>query len=72
MVLDAIWVDKVILLGYYMCEDIYKFNASKSVSDFNRQNNMCFVNFKHATSYMLGDCIQELYTAWRIAVCSVW
>ncbi len=29
-------VDKVILLGHYMCEDIYKCNASKCVSDFNR------------------------------------
>ncbi len=28
-------VDEVILLGHYMCEDIYKFNASKCVSDFN-------------------------------------
>ncbi len=29
-------VNEVILLVHYMCEDIYKFNASKCVSDFNR------------------------------------
>ncbi len=29
-------VDRVILLGHYMCEDIYKFNASSCVSDYNR------------------------------------
>ncbi len=85
-------VDKVILLGHYMCEDIYKFNASNCVSYFNRQSNMFFTNFKHANSYirnvlfhnyctafygsqvlpMFGDCMQDLYTAWRIAVHSVW
>ncbi len=80
-------VDEVILLGYYMC----KFNAS-SVSDFNRQSNMFFANFKHANSYirnvlfhkyctafygsqvlpMFWDCMQELYTVWRIAVHRMW
>ncbi len=33
-----------------MCEDIYKFNASKYVSDFNRESNMFFANFKHVTA----------------------
>ncbi len=33
-------VDEVILMEHYMCEDIYKFNASKCVSDFNRHSNM--------------------------------
>ncbi len=85
-------VGEVILLVHYMCEDIYKFNASKCVNDFNRQSNMFFANFKHANSYirnvlfhkystafygsqvlpMFGDCMQELYTAWRIAVRRVW
>ncbi len=81
-------VDEVILLGHYMCEDIYTFNASKCVSDFHRHTNMFFANLKHANSYirnvlfhmyctvcndsqmlpMFGDCMQELYTACRIAV----
>ncbi len=42
----------VILLGHYLFEDIYKFNASKCVSDFNRQSNMFFANSKHANSYI--------------------
>ncbi len=85
-------VDEVILLGHHMCEDIYKFNASKCVSDSNRQSNMFFANFKNANSYirnvffhkyctsfygsqllpMFRDCMQELYTALRIAVHRVW
>ncbi len=36
-------VDEVILLWYYMYEDIYKFNASKCVSDFNRQSAHVFL-----------------------------
>ncbi len=86
-------VDEVILLGHYMCEDIYKFNVFKCVSDLiDAQSNMFFANFKHANSYirnvlfhkyctafygsqlrsMFGNCMQELYTAWRIAVHKVW
>ncbi len=45
-------VDEVSLLGHYMCEDIYKCNTSKCVSDFNRQSNMFFANFKHANLYI--------------------
>ncbi len=45
-------VDEVILLGRYMCEDIYKFNASTCVSNFNRQSNMFFAYFKHTNSYI--------------------
>ncbi len=45
-------VNEVILLGHYVCEDIYKCNVSKCISDFNRQSNMFFANFKHANSYI--------------------
>ncbi len=38
-------VDEVIRLGNYMCEYIYKCNASKCVSDFNRQSNMFVCQF---------------------------
>ncbi len=41
-----------LLMSIPLCEDIYKFNASKCVSDFNRQSNMIFANFKHANSYI--------------------
>ncbi len=45
-------VEEVILLWYYMCEDIYEFNGSKCVCNFNRQSNMFLVTFKHANSYI--------------------
>ncbi len=45
IVINNVRVDEVILLGHYMCEDIYKFNASKCVSDFNRQSNMFVCQF---------------------------
>ncbi len=56
-------VDEVIVLGYYMCEDIYKFNASKCVSDFNRKSNMFFANFKHANSYIRNVLFHKYCTA---------
>ncbi len=42
-------LDEVILLGHCMCEDIYKFNESKCLSDFNRQNNMLLCLLKSLT-----------------------
>ncbi len=45
-------VDEVIFGRHYMCEDIYKFNASTCVSDFIWQINMFFANFKHVNSYI--------------------
>ncbi len=56
-------VDEVILLGHYICEDIYTFNASKCVSDFNRQSNMVFANFKHANSYIRDVLFHKNCTA---------
>ncbi len=56
-------VDEVILLWHYMCEDIYKFNASKCVSDFNRQSNMFLTNFKHANSYIRNVLFHKYCTA---------
>ncbi len=41
-------VNEVIHLGHYLSEDIFKFNASKCVADFNRQCNMYFAHFKYA------------------------
>ncbi len=46
-----------------MCEDIYKFNASKCVSDFNRQRNMFFAIFKHANSYIRNVLFHKYCTA---------
>ncbi len=43
-------VNEVIHLGHNLSEDIFKFNMSKYVADFNRQWNMYFANFKYANS----------------------
>ncbi len=44
-------VNEVIHLGHNHSEDIFKFNASKCVVDFNCQcKNMYFANFKYANS----------------------
>ena len=85
-------VDEVIHLGHHLSEDIYKFNVGKCVSDFNKQCNMFFASFRHASSSLrnilfhkyctafygsqilplFGNCMEGLYTAWRIAVRKVW
>ncbi len=85
-------VNEVIHLGHNLSEDIFKFNASKCVSDFNRQCNMYFANFKYANSNirnvlfhkyctafygrqvlpMFNSCMEEIYIAWRVAICRVW
>lgn len=85
-------VDEVIHLGHHLSEDIYKFDTSKCVSDFNKQCNMFFAHFKHANSHirnilfhkyctsfygsqvlpMFDKCINNMYTAWRIAIRRVW
>ncbi len=45
-------VNDVIHLGHKLSEDIFKFNASKCVADFNCQCNMYFAKFKYANSNM--------------------
>ncbi len=39
-------VEEDIHLGHQVNEDIYKFDASKCVTNFNRQCNMFFAHFK--------------------------
>ncbi len=70
-------VDEVILLGHYMFEDIYNFNTTKCVSDNYYIRNVlfhknCIVFYGSQVLPMFEDCMQELYTAGRIAVCRVW
>ena len=43
-------VNKIIHLGHYLNEDIYRFDASKCIGDFNKQCNMFFADFKDANS----------------------
>ncbi len=45
-------VNEVIHVGHQLNEDIYKSDASKCVSDFNRQYSMFFAQFKHANYHI--------------------
>ncbi len=45
-------VDELILLGHYMCENIYKCNASKCVSDFKMAEQNVFDIFNNPNSYI--------------------
>ncbi len=84
-------VNEVIYLRHNISGDIFKFNTSKYVADFNRQCNMYFANFKYANSNIrkvlfhkyctafydnqvlpMFNCIEEIYIAWRVAICRVW
>ena len=44
-------VNKVIHLGHIIHNNIYKYDVSKCVSDFNRQCNMFLSDFRHAKSH---------------------
>ncbi len=56
-------VNEVIHLAHNLSEDIFKFNASKCVADFNRQCNMYFANFKYANSYIRNVLFHKCCTA---------
>ena len=45
-------VDSVIHLGHILHDNIYKYDISKCVRDFNRQCNLFLANFKFATSHV--------------------
>jgi hypothetical protein len=84
--------DKVIHLGHLLTENVYHFNMSKCIDDFNLQCNMFLVGFKYCSSHICNvlfqayctsfygtqmlphfdDNIQDVYTAWRIAIRRVW
>ncbi len=50
-------------LGHNLSEDIFKFNASNCVPDFNRHCNKYFVNFKYANSNIRNMLFHKYYTA---------
>ncbi len=66
-------VDEVILLGHKMCEDIYKFNASKCATDFNRQNNMFLLSMLSMLTILSEMCCfistVQLFMAARCLQC---
>ncbi len=56
-------VNEVIHLGHNLSKDIFKFNASKCVADFNHQCNMYFANFKYANSNIRNVFFHKYCTA---------
>ncbi len=42
----------VIHLGHLLTENVYEFNVSKCIDDFNRQYNMFFADFKHCSCHI--------------------
>ncbi len=60
-----ICVNEVIHLGlsHILSEDIFKFNASKCVADFNSHCNMYFTNFKYASSNIRNVLFHKYCTA---------
>ncbi len=56
-----------------MCEDIYKFTASKCVSDFNRQSNM-FLPILSMLTRILEMCyfISTAQLLWQPGASNVW
>ncbi len=56
-------VNEVIHIGHNLSEDVFKFHALKYVSDFNRQCNMYFANFKYANSNIRNVLFHKYCTA---------
>ena len=42
--------DQVVHLGHLLTENVYEFNMSKCIGDFNKQCNMFFADFKNCSS----------------------
>ncbi len=59
----ALRVNEVIHLGHNLSEDIFKFNASTCVADFNCQCNMYFASFKYANSNIRNVLFRKYCTA---------
>lgn len=53
----------VVHLGHLMSNNIYKFNVSKCIGDFNRQCNMFLADFKNANSYIRNVLFQKYCTS---------
>ncbi len=56
-------VNEVIQLGHNLSENIFKFNASKCVADFNHQSNIYFANFEYANSNIRNVLFHKFCTA---------
>lgn len=51
--------EKVVHLGHLLTENVYDFNMSKCIDDFNRQCNMFFADFKNCNSQIRNYLFQR-------------
>ena len=56
-------VDRVIHLGHLLTENVYEFNVSKCIDDFNRQCNIFFADFKNCSSHIRNVLFQRYCTS---------
>ncbi len=54
--------NNVIHLGHLLTENVYEFNVSKCIGDFNRQCNMFFADFKHCSCCIRNILFQRYCT----------
>ena len=52
-------VDSVIHLGHILAKNIYSFDVSKCIGDFNRQCNMLLGNFKYASAFLRNHLFKK-------------
>ena len=55
--------DKVIHLGHLLTENVYQFNMSKCIDDFNHQCNMFLADFKYCSSHIRNVLFQTYCTS---------
>ncbi len=56
------YFNNVIHLGHLLTENVYEFNVSKCIDDFNRQSNMFFADFKHCSCHIRNILLQRYCT----------
>ena len=56
-------VSSVVHLGHLLHDNIYKYDVSKCVSDFNRQSNLFLAKFKYATSHLRNFLFHKYCTS---------
>ena len=56
-------LDTVVHLGHVLTDNVYEFNISKCIEDFNQQCNMFLADFKHVNSQVRNNLFQKYCTS---------
>ncbi len=54
---------KLYILVHLLTKNVYEFNMSKCINDFNRQCNMFLADFKYSSSHIRNVLFQRYYTS---------